>query len=100
PGSPPARRAPMVRLRPDALVQRGNEIGVEQQNLAFARAQLRRALGNGALEQCRARGANCGSELAPPAQERAVQRIHVGIYDGADEPVLFRWCQTLALRLG
>src|SRR5207244_5533042 len=77
---------------PDGLVQRIGRVGVVEEHASLPRGKRLGSVRERALEQRAAGRADRRALRAPAAEERAVQRVHVGIDHRADEAVvLARW---------
>src|SRR5206468_12727343 len=61
--------------------------GIPEQDATLANGQARWPLGERALEERLARRPEAGRERARAAEQRAVQRVHVGVDGGTDEAV-------------
>ena len=86
---PSAPRAVSVLERPDALVQRVDGVGIEQEHAALARRVSARGPSASARvdERARAPRAPRRASGAAPREQRAVERVHVRVDDGAHEAV-------------
>ena len=71
----PARGADVLVYRPDVLVQGGDGLGVEQEDLAVARVEGCGAFPDGAIHEGAARGANRRTQRPPAAQQRAMHAL-------------------------